>query len=61
MLKKYGRFFADWFDEHGARKRKSFPTRKHALTFQEKQRQLVTTKKARRSTISAASSQRGRN
>ena len=47
MLKKYGKFYADWHDEHGKRHRKAFPTRKAALHFQTKQRNLVAAKKAR--------------
>lgn len=34
MQKKYGKFYADWFDENGKRRRKTFRTKGAALTYQ---------------------------
>ena len=48
MQRKYGKFYADWQDERGTRKRKAFPTKKGALRFQQKQRLAVAAKKAPR-------------
>jgi hypothetical protein len=45
MRKKYGKFYADWHDEHGQRKMKAFPTRKQALHHSAKMHRLATTKK----------------
>jgi hypothetical protein len=59
MLKKYGRYYADWDDAQGQRHRKSFPTRKAALKFQTKQRHLTATKKARASAALRKSAPRG--
>lgn len=47
MLRKYGKFYADWDDERGRRHRKAFPTKAAALRYQSKQRQAVQSKKAR--------------
>lgn len=61
MLKKYGRWFADWYDSTGKRHRKSFPTKNKALRFQTEQRNTAARKKARpsaRSRKSATSSPR---
>jgi len=60
MLTKYGRYYADWEDEHGKRHRKSFPNKPAALRFQTRQRNLVASKKARPTTSSRPSSKRGR-
>jgi len=46
MLKKYGRFYADWEDETGRRLRKSFPTKRAALNHQTIQRANAAAKKA---------------
>ncbi len=37
MLKKYGKFYADWLED-GKRKRKAFRTRAEAIAHQEKMR-----------------------
>ena len=37
MFEKQGKFFADWRDQHGQRKRKSFHTERAALTFEAEQ------------------------
>ncbi len=47
MQKKYGKFYADWRDEHGRRQRKSFPTKKRALQHQNKMQRQASAKKAR--------------
>jgi hypothetical protein len=60
MLKKYGRWYADWIDEHGNRKRKSFATRKAALKYQTSQRNAVAAKKAQAPALSRRSARRGR-
>lgn len=49
MLKKYGRFYADWEDAHGKRRRKSFPNKKQALKHQARMREESALKKARAS------------
>jgi hypothetical protein len=46
MLKKYGRYYADWDDAHGNRRRKSFTTKKQALKHQQKMREESRAKKA---------------
>jgi hypothetical protein len=46
MLKKYGRYYADWQDHLGKRHRQSFPTKKKALAFQARQRSTSLAKKA---------------
>jgi len=46
MLKKYGKFYADWDDARGRRRRKAFTTKKAALRFQTKQRNESAAKKA---------------
>jgi hypothetical protein len=38
MLNKYGKWFADWRDETGRRKRKAFPTKRQAAHYAEKMR-----------------------
>jgi len=59
MLKKYGRYYADWEDAHGARHRKSFATKKSALKFQTRMRHEEAAKKAPASARSAKSAKRG--
>jgi hypothetical protein len=46
MQKKYGKYYADWLDATGHRRRKSFPTKKRALRHQAKMRAESTAKKA---------------
>jgi hypothetical protein len=46
MLKKYGRFFADWRDHTGKRHRKSFDTRKQAQKHQDRMQAEALAKKA---------------
>lgn len=36
MKKKYGKFYADWRDEHGIRHAKAFHRKKTALAYQRK-------------------------
>jgi hypothetical protein len=60
MLKKYGKFYADWDDEHGKRHRKAFRAKKAALQFQAKRRNEVAAKKARPTRVSRPSSKPGR-
>jgi hypothetical protein len=38
MIQKHGKWFADWFDAQGHRRRKAFATKKKALAHQKKQR-----------------------
>jgi hypothetical protein len=44
MRKKYGKFYADWRDEHGRRRMKAFPTKKQALTHTHKMQRSVAAK-----------------
>jgi hypothetical protein len=37
MQKICGSFYADWRDENGIRHRKTFPTKKEAVKFQQQQ------------------------
>lgn len=60
MLKKYGKYYADWKSAEGSRKRKAFPTRKAALQFQQQMREGVALKKARARAALLRSSARGR-
>jgi hypothetical protein len=63
MQKKYGKFYADWRDEKGNRKRKAFRTKTAAERFQTRMRRLSTAKKdqaGKRSARSARSSRRKR-
>jgi hypothetical protein len=46
MLKKHGKFLADWRNEFGKRLRKAFPTKKGAAAHQVKMRALAQSKKA---------------
>jgi hypothetical protein len=41
MLKKHGKWFADWFDAKGSRRRKALPSKRAALAFQTEQRRKV--------------------
>ncbi len=59
MRKKYGRFYADWRDQHGKRKMKSFPTKNGALRHQNKMRAAAAAKKARASAASPKSAKPG--
>lgn len=45
MRKKYGKHYADWRDEHGVRHMKAFDTKRAAVQFQTKQRNLTQAKK----------------
>jgi hypothetical protein len=49
MRSKYGKFYADWRDNHGARRMKAFTTKKAALKYQAARRNEVQTKKVRAS------------
>ncbi len=59
MIKKYGRYYADWTDSAGTRKRKSFATKKAAARFQTARRNESKSKKAPASAPSAPSAKRG--
>jgi hypothetical protein len=59
MLKKHGKFFADWIDERGHRRRRAFATKHKALRFQASARSESAAKKARASEPSAKSAKRG--
>ncbi len=54
------RWFADWKDEHGKRKRKAFLLRKDAANYAEKMQHEARIKKAQASAKSANSRRRGR-
>ena len=41
MFEKQGKFYADWRDRTGRRKRKSFDTAKAALRFEEEQKEIA--------------------
>lgn len=41
MFEKQGKFYADWRDRTGKRKRKSFSTSRAALRFEEEQKELA--------------------
>lgn len=60
MQHKYGKWYADWDDEHGKRHRKALPTKKAARQFQAKMRNEVAAKKARPRKASRRSSKTGR-
>ena len=59
MVKKYGKFYADWKDPAGHRHRRAFPTKKKALRFQSKMRAETAAKKAPASEPSAKSAKPG--
>ncbi len=60
MMKKYGKYYADWTDEHGKRRRKAFPTAKGAQQHQTKEARRAALKKAPASAPSRQSSRRGK-
>jgi hypothetical protein len=37
MLKKHGKYFADWRDASGKRHRKAFPSKRAALSYQSRE------------------------
>jgi hypothetical protein len=45
MIRKHGKWFADWKDENGKRKRKALKTKHAALTYQTQQRNKAAAKK----------------
>jgi hypothetical protein len=59
MLKKYGKFYADWEDQFHKRHRKSFHSKAQALKFQAAKREESATKKARASAPSHKSAKPG--
>jgi len=59
MLRKYGKFYADWKDDKGRRRRKAFPTKFGAARYQAKMQGEVIAKKAPRSAASGPSAKRG--
>lgn len=58
MMKKHGKYFADWRDERGRRHRKAFPTAKRAHTYQHAQQLAASRKKAHRSEAAQRQSSR---
>jgi hypothetical protein len=46
MRNKYGKFYADWRDEHGRRHMKACKTKRAALRLQQKQKNAAHAKKA---------------
>jgi hypothetical protein len=55
MYEKSGKFYADWRDRTGARKRKSFRTARAALLFEREQKELAHPKPKAKGTLSPAS------
>jgi len=60
MRKRYGKFYADWRDEHGIRHMKACRSIEAARRFTAKMHAAVTTKKARAAKPSRESAVRGR-
>jgi hypothetical protein len=52
MFEKDGKFYADWRDKRGNRKRKSFTSKRAALRHEEEQKELAHPKKKARGRIS---------
>ncbi len=48
MYEKNGCYFADWRDRNGARKRKSFTSKRAALQFEQEQKELAHPKRQAR-------------
>jgi hypothetical protein len=48
MIKKSGKYLADWRDENGHRKRRAFQSRQSAMQFQEKMKDEVRSKRIHR-------------
>jgi len=59
MIHKSGKWFADWRDENGIRRRKAFRTKATAASFQRRMQAQTTTKKAQASAPRAQSSKHG--
>jgi hypothetical protein len=55
MYEKAGKYYADWRDRSGKRKRKSFASRRAALTFEEEQKEIAHPKSTARGRISRIS------
>ncbi|MGH9775297.1 MAG: hypothetical protein ACRD50_10165 [Candidatus Acidiferrales bacterium] len=55
MMKKYGKFYADWTDDKGRRHRKALPTKRAALDYQRRRRLETAAKKAGSRARSASS------
>ena len=60
MLHKYGKWYADWRDESGKRKRKAFRTKNAAKRHEERMRAQAITKKEPRPARSGNSRRSGR-
>jgi hypothetical protein len=45
MYKKYNRFYADWRDVHGDRRRKAFTTAEAATSYEEQEKRAARTVK----------------
>jgi hypothetical protein len=56
MFEKEGKFYADWRDKRGTRKRKSFTSMQAALRHEEEQKELAHPKKKARGQTSLKSS-----
>lgn len=59
MKVKFGKFYADWRDEHGRRHAKAFKLKKSAEAFAKKMRAEAAAKKAQASAPSRRSRIRG--
>jgi hypothetical protein len=49
MIKKHGKYYADWEDQHGNRHRKAFEKAREAKAYTKEMRRQVAAKKARAS------------
>ena len=58
MLKRYGLWLADWYDENGQRKRKGFKTQRSAIAFQNRMKEKSGSAKKIRASRAPASSSR---
>lgn len=56
MFEKDGKFYADWRDKRGTRKRKSFTSKRAALRHEEEQKELAHPKPTARGRLSPDSS-----
>ncbi len=59
MKHKYGKWYADWRDEHGKRKAKAFKSKKAAQKFSHRMQLLAQAKKAPASAASLKSAKPG--
>jgi hypothetical protein len=61
MFQKAGKYFADWYDSLGARRRKSFSSKRAALLYEEEMREIARPKRPARGHASPRSSARNSN